>query len=135
MVKITAQYLGQKRTQLTHTPSSNVITTDAPLDNNGKGEAFSPTDLMASSLGACMMTVMGIYADNNNIDLSRATFEVIKHMAANPRRVSMIDINIVLPQSLSAPIRSTLEEIAANCPVKKSIHPDIVVNLEFSYTL
>ncbi len=135
MVKIIASYNGEKRTTLTHTPSGNSITTDAPKDNNGKGESFSPTDLLAASLGACMMTVMGIHADKNSIDLSGSAYEVIKHMAADPRRVSRLDVVINLPMHLSANQRNELEEIATGCPVKRSIHPDIDVQLKFNYNI
>ena len=96
---------------------------------------FSPTDLLAASLGACMMTVMGIHADKNAIDLSGSTYEVTKHMSADPRRVSKLDVSINLPKHLSANQRNELKETATGCPVKRSIHPDIDVQLKFNYNI
>lgn len=133
MVEITGIYEGEKHCQLVHGPSQNSIFTDAPKDNNGRGEAFSPTDLLAASLGSCMMTVMGIYADNHGLDLSGSSFRVVKEMQANPRKVSALTIEIKMPAALSQKDREILERIAETCPVKLSLHPDIKIPLAFHY--
>jgi putative redox protein len=133
MVEISGIYEGEKHCALTHGPSKNIIHTDAPLDNNGRGESFSPTDLLAASLGSCMMTVMGIYADKNAIDLKGSTFKMVKEMQASPRKISSITIELNLPAHLSESERSTLEKVADTCPVKLSLHPDVKIPLKFNY--
>lgn len=133
MVKITGIYEGEKHCELTHGPSLSKIATDAPKDNFGRGEAFSPTDLAAAALGSCMMTVMGIYAEKNNIVLTGSRFSVEKHMKQNPRMISELDVQLDLPQALSESERDTLENIALNCPVKLSLHPDIKMTITFNY--
>lgn len=135
MVTMTGIYQGQKRCQSTHGPSQNKIITDAPLDNNGKGEAFSPTDLVGAALGSCMLTVMGIYAEKNNIDLTGSTFEVVKKMKLAPRMIAELTIEVKMPKALGQEERATLEEIAHNCPVKKSLHPEVKIPLTFNYSL
>lgn len=135
MVKITGIYEGEKHCELTHGPSLSKIATDAPKDNFGRGEAFSPTDLAAAALGSCMMTVMGIYAEKNNIVLTGSRFSVEKHMKQNPRMISELDVQLDLPQTLSESERDTLENIALNCPVKLSLHPDIKMTIAFNYTV
>lgn len=135
MVEITGIYEGEKHCQLTHGPSKNSIFTDAPKDNNGRGEAFSPTDLLAASLGSCMMTVMGIYADNHGIDLTGSSFKVVKEMQASPRKVSTLTIEIKMPEALSTKDREILERIADTCPVKLSLHPDLKIPLSFDYSV
>lgn len=135
MVEITGIYEGEKHCQLTHGPSKNTIFTDAPKDNNGRGEAFSPTDLLAASLGSCMMTVMGIYADNHGIDLTGSSFKVVKEMQASPRKVSTLTIEIKMPEALSTKDREILERIADTCPVKLSLHPDLKIPLSFDYSV
>lgn len=127
------KYKGSLRTQAVHLKSGKKIVTDAPQDNNGKGEAFSPTDLLATSLVSCMMTIMGIYAEKNDLKLGKISSEMTKIMAANPRRVSRIEINISCVNKLSKKDRKKLEKVALACPVAKSIHPDIEVETNFSY--
>ena len=118
------------RTTATHLRSGQSIITDAPVDNNGKDEAFSPTDLMSTSLASCMMTIMGITAEKNDIDIDGAEAEVLKIMAENPRRVAGIDIQMTMPaKPYTEKEKSMLSHAALTCPVMKSIHPDIVVNL------
>jgi uncharacterized OsmC-like protein len=134
MVEMNALYTGEKHCELTHGPSGAVISTDAPKDNNGRGEAFSPTDLLAASLGVCMLTVMGIQADQKGWDMKGASAKVIKEMAANPRRVSKITVHIQMPAHLNTETRSHLEKTALSCPVKYSLHPDIVLDIKFSYS-
>ncbi len=133
MVKITGIYEGEKHCSLTHGPSQKKIETDAPKDNNGRGEAFSPTDLVAAALGSCMMTVMAIYAEKNNIDLKGSTFTVEKLMKANPRMIENINLSVSLPADLTDRQRETLEGIALSCPVKLTLHPDVKICTKFFY--
>lgn len=126
-------YQGDLRTQSIHLQSNNQIITDAPTDNHGKGEAFSPTDLLASSLGSCMLTIMGIKADSMDLDISGTTAEVTKVMAAEPRRVSEVHIEIQFQQSFDERTQKVLEQAALNCPVAKSVHPDIQQVVTFHY--
>lgn len=123
----TVTYLGDLRTTATHLASNNQIVTDAPVDNHGKGEAFSPTDLLATSLANCALTVMGIGARERGIDMDGASASVTKHMAANPRRVSKIEMTITFPEgkSYDDKEKQILEQIGYNCPVAKSLHPDL----------
>ena len=125
-------YLGNLRTECTHLRSGQVIITDAPLDNNGKGEAFSPTDLTATSLGTCLLTIMGISARNHNVNIDGTEVEITKHMASDPRRISAIDVKIIMAnQEYGKKIKKLLETAARTCPVAFSLHPDIKQNLEF----
>ena len=125
-------YNGELRTECTHIQSGQIIITDAPIDNNGKGEAFSPTDLAATSLGTCMITIMGIAAKNHDINIDGATLEVTKHMVANPRRISAVDIRVNMPDKTYTTIeKSILEKAGLTCPVAFSLHPDIKQNIEF----
>ncbi|MBK9255548.1 MAG: OsmC family protein [Saprospiraceae bacterium] len=125
-------YNGELRTECVHLKSGQTIMTDAPLDNNGKGEAFSPTDLTATSLGTCMVTLMGIAARNHDIDIDGTQLEVTKHMAADPRRISAIDVRILMPDRIyDKKEQKLLETAARTCPVAYSLHPDIEQNLDF----
>ncbi|WP_310393690.1 OsmC family protein [Hymenobacter sp.] len=130
----TARYAGHLRTEATHVASGNLIQTDAPTDNHGRGEAFSPTDLVSTALGACMMTVMGIVAERHQLNLVNSTFAVTKHMSTEaPRRIAQIDVTFTLPAGLSATERALLERSAHTCPVTLSLHPDIRQNVVFEY--
>ena len=129
----TARYAGHLRTEATHTASGNTILTDAPVDNHGRGEAFSPTDLVSAALGACMMTIMGIVAERHNLDLTGVTYETTKHMAAEPRRIKQIDVLFQLPATLSDKERSLLENAARTCPVALSLNPEIRQEVQFIY--
>lgn len=127
------EYKGKLRTQSQHLKSGEQILTDAPTDNNGKGEAFSPTDLVATALPACMITVMGIAAEKRGIELPEVRAYVKKTMASNPRRISRIDVEIVMMDSnLKPKDLELLKKVALACPVARSIHPDIeqVVNFK-----
>ncbi len=129
-------YEGDLRTTCTHLQSSSPIETDAPTDNNGKGERFSPTDLLATSLATCMITVMGIKARNMNIDLKGMRADVEKIMKADPRRVGGINLTFHIPdalQGLSEKEVAILKNVALTCPVQNSIHPDIKVNIEWNW--
>jgi len=134
MSTATARYTGNLRTEATHTASGNTIFTDAPVDNHGRGEAFSPTDLVSAALGACMMTIMGIVAARQELDLTGVSFEVTKHMAADPRRISQIDLSFRMPASLSAKDRAMLENAARTCPVALSLNPEIRQQVQFEYS-
>lgn len=130
----TARYAGQLRTEATHVASGTTIQTDAPTDNHGRGEAFSPTDLVSTALGACMMTVMGIVAERHQIDLMNTTYDVVKHMSTDtPRRIVQIDISFKMPTHLAPADRALLQRTAFTCPVALSLHPDIKQNVTFSY--
>ena len=119
-------YKGELRTTAIHLKSGQQIITDAPTDNNGKGEAFSPTDLLATSLGCCMLTVMGIVAKRHNIHMDGTKAEILKVMADNPRRVSEVHIEMHFPKNTySQKDKDLLEHAARTCPVAKSLHPDI----------
>lgn len=135
MVEITGLYEGEKHCRLTHGPSNSVIHTDAPKDNNGKGEAFSPTDLLAAAYGSCLMTVMAIYADKNNINLKGSTFKVVKNMRVSPRQVESLEVELNLPANLTETQRSVLENVANTCPVKLSLNPEIKLPISFNYKI
>lgn len=135
MVQMKVIYSGEKRCQLTHQPSQNVLVTDAPKDNNGRGESFSPTDLVASGLISCMLTVMAIEAEKEGISLTNSHGFIIKEMQSNPRKISRLPIELHLPQNLSTEWRARLEQTALGCPVKRSIHPDILVEIQFIYDI
>ncbi|MFB5945814.1 OsmC family protein [Albibacterium profundi] len=135
MATIKNEYLGELRTRATHLKSGNSLITDAPLDNQGKGEAFSPSDLLATALGSCMLTIMGIAAREHQIDLEQVELETTKVMAENPRRVSRLDIVFNFPkgQQYSEKEKAILEKAAKTCPVYYSIHADIEKNLQFNW--
>ena len=128
-------YKGNLRTEATHLQSNTVIETDAPVDNNGKGERFSPTDIVATALGSCMLTIMGIKAESMNIDLAGTTLDIQKVMAANPRRISGVQIEFTFPDhlQLSDKEQTILENAALTCPVAKSLHPDINQDIKFRW--
>jgi putative redox protein len=125
-VQIDLVYRGELRCEATHGPSRTQLFTDAPVDNHGKGESFSPTDLVATALGACMLTIMGIYAKRHEIDLTGTTVTVLKDMAQVPvRRIAKLTTEIRVPISNDHPHREALERAAFTCPVHQSLHPDV----------
>ena len=132
-VPIIAKYLGGKKVELTHVNSGSSIVTSAPIDNQGDGSSFSPTDLLAASLGACMLTIMGIVAERRGIFLDGTRIQLTKIMQTDPRRVSQIPLEVTLSNSLSDEERQILEKAARTCPVFESLHPDINVDLSFHY--
>lgn len=134
MTTSTVEYQGNLRTQALHLQSNNQIITDAPTDNHGKGEAFSPTDLLATSLASCMLTIIGIKAESMEIDVVGTKAEVTKTMEAEPRRVSEVKVNIQFAKDFDERTRKVLEAAALTCPVAKSIHPDIKQDVSFSYS-
>ncbi len=130
----TVVYNGSLRTTCTHLRSASSFETDAPVDNNGKGERFSPTDLMATSLATCMLTVMGIKATTMGFDLNDVKIEVLKIMKAEPRRVGGIELTFHIPEALKdmdEKTKTVLKNTGINCPVMKSIHPDIEVKVDW----
>jgi len=126
-------YLGDLRTSSIHLQSGSEIISDAPIDNNGKGEAFSPTDTVANALGSCMFTVMGIKAQDLNVDLSNSTAEITKIMATDPRRISEIHVVFNFSVALDSKNKSILERTAMTCPVYYSLHPDIKKVITFNW--
>lgn len=132
MSTATVVYKGSLRTENTHLKSGNTYHTDAPLDNNGKGEAFSPTDTVATGLASCMLTVMGIKANAMEVSIDGATAQVTKTMASNPRRISKIKVVMQLP-ALDKKSQNILENTANTCPVHYSLHPDIEKEITFHW--
>lgn len=134
MVQISIQYDGQLRCQATHGPSRTQLHTDAPLDNHGRGESFSPTDLVATALGCCMLTVMGIAAERHGWQLAGSRATVVKEMVQTPvRRIGRLIVRIELPEALDERARTTLERAAMTCPVHQSLHPDVAIDVAFAY--
>jgi uncharacterized OsmC-like protein len=134
MATIHNTYTGELRTTANHLPSGNTIITDAPVDNNGRGEAFSPTDLVCAALGSCMMTIMGIVANRNDIRIEGMKIETTKIMSADPRRIAEIVLNIKMPAvDYSAKEKAMLENAARTCPVALSLHPDVKQTVTFIY--
>lgn len=126
MIEFTLRYTGELHCEATHGPSGTQIETDAPVDNHGRGATFSPTDLCATSLGTCMMTIMGIVSEQHELDLTGTTFIVRKHMTAElPRRIAKIEVEFDIPVSATPHARAALERAAHTCPVALSLHPEI----------
>ena len=134
MSKANIIYKNNLRTEAEHISSGEKIITDAPIDNNGKGEAFSPTDLVASALGSCMITIMAIAAEKHGIDISRTNALVKKEMSSDPRRINEIIIDINMDKNIEVKDRKRLEKAALACPVHKSLHPDIKKKIQFFYS-
>ena len=133
-VSFTTTYLGDLRTRMVHGPSGSVIETDAPVDNHGKGERFSPTDLVASALGSCMLTIMGIVSKRDGIRLEGTAVEVEKHMTAElPRRIAKIVVRFTMAAGIDPAQRTKLEKAAHTCPVTLSLHPDIQQVVSFTW--
>ena len=128
-------YKGQLRCECTHLQSGTVIETDAPTDNRGKGERFSPTDTLCVALATCIVTTMALKATDMQIELANTSIAVTKHMLSEPRRIGKIDIILQLPASVGASEkdRVILQRVGDNCPVAKSLHPDLVVNIEYQW--
>lgn len=135
MTKMTSRYLGNLRTEAIHEQSGTKLVCDAPLDNHGKGESFSPTDLVATALGACMLTIMGISAETYGYDIVGTTLETEKIMGTNPRRIVEIRITFNFPKDreFTAQQKRVIEAAARTCPVANSLHPDIKKTLVFNY--
>ncbi len=129
----TVKYLGDLRTEGIHISSSKKLITDAPVDNHGKGEAFSPTDTIASGLASCLLTIMGIKARDLDIDLKETYAEVEKVMGSNPRRIVEIKVNVHLPNAIESKLKLILERAALSCPVAQSLHPDLKQDIKFHW--
>ena len=131
---IKGTYKGNLRNEMTHLQSGNTILTDAPTDNHGKGEAFSPTDLACAALAGCMMTIMGISAQGHKFDIEGTTYEVTKTMAADPRRIGQIDLVFNFPaKEYTEKQKALLWAAAESCPVGRSLHPDVIVNITMNF--
>ena len=135
MGQMRTKYLGNLRTEIEHLQSGNKIITDAPLDNNGKGEFFSPTDIFSSSLGSCILTIVGMSANAYGFSIDGATVDIEKVMGTNPRRVVEITVNIQFPEgsNYTDKEKRLIESAAKTCPVANSLHPDIKKNIVFKY--
>ena len=135
MTQMKVKYLGELRTEATHFKSGNTFITDAPPDNNGKGQAFSPTDTVSAALASCMITIMGIVANRENLDITGIEASVEKIMSASPRKIAEIKVNFTLPASitLSPKHAEVLKRAALTCPVALSLHPDIKQTVEFNF--
>ena len=131
MVAINITYQGDMHCQAVHVPSGTTLLTDAPADNHGKAESFSPTDLVATALGTCILTVMGIKARSMDVDITGATVAVEKDMAANPRRIGRLSVTVTLPQRLADRQMQQLERAAFTCPVHKSMSPKVEMPIAF----
>lgn len=134
MVEIDIEYEGDLHCRAKHGPSASVITTDAPKDNRGRGEAFSPTDLVAAATGTCMLTVMGIIARDKGIDLKGSRARVTKEMISEPlRRIGRLVVTFDLPAHLDEDQRAVMRRAAGVCPVHRSLHPDVEIVLDFRF--
>lgn len=129
-------YKGNLRCECTHVQSGTMIETDAPTDNRGKGERFSPTDTVCVALATCIVTTMALKAGELNIDLSDTKIDVTKYMASEPRRIAKIDVSLNFPASLALTEKDSviLQRIGDNCPVAKSLHPDLEINIHYYYS-
>ena len=135
MVKMQATYLGEKHCKIEHEPSKTILETDAPKDNQGRGESFSPTDLVGAALGTCILTTIAIVAERDGVDVLNSKMYVEKEMSANPRKIKSLKTVIELSASLPEDYRVKLEKTAHSCPVKLSLHPDVNMPIEFRYVL
>ena len=133
MVKMAVVYEGKKHCRLVHEPSQSAIETDAPRDNQGLGERFSPTDLVGAALVSCILTTVAIVAERDGINIDGSTGEVVKEMASNPRRIKSLNVEVTLPARLTSEQRQKLEHTAKACPVHKSLHPDVDAPIAFKY--
>ncbi len=132
MVNISIRYTGDLHCEAVHGPSRSQLQTDAPVDNQGKGEAFSPTDLIATALGTCMLTIAAMAARNHGVELAGSTVTVTKEMSADaPRRIARLDSEIHIPLPENCPQRKLIEAAALGCPVHRSLHPDVEKPVKF----
>ncbi len=128
-------YKGDLRCECTHIQSNSIIETDAPTDNRGKGERFSPTDLVCVSLATCMITTMGIRANDMNVNLRDTKIDITKYMLSEPRRIGKIDITLHIPNAdIDNKDKKILEMVGNNCPVMKSLHPDLQLNISYHWS-
>lgn len=132
---MTGLYTGEKHCKAIHEPSQSTLETDAPRDNQGRGEKFSPTDLIGVALGTCILTTLAIVAEKDGVDIKNSKFSVEKEMASNPRRILTLKVVLELPNSIPIDYREKIEFTANNCPVKKSLNSDLKVPVEIRYQL
>jgi len=125
------EYLGNLRTTATHLASEKIIITDAPVDNHGKGEAFSPTDLVATALASCLITIMGIKARNLEVDIDGTKAKVTKVMGTEPRRIVEVKIDVFFPKNFGEKTQKILEKAGLTCPIANSLHPDLNQRIRF----
>ncbi|MBI2743372.1 MAG: OsmC family protein [Chlamydiales bacterium] len=133
MTEVEIVYEGGLRTRCVHEESGEALRTDAPKDNQGKGEFFSPTDLIGVALGSCILTIMGIYAKRHNLDLTGTKVNVSKEMKSGPRRIGKITLNFTSPHKFDAEVQKQLEKAATECPVHASLHPDLEQIVTFEW--
>lgn len=133
MVQIDTEYVGDLRCTAEHVPSGVTLTTDAPEDNHGEGRSFSPTDLVATALGTCIATILGIQAEKHDLDLEGIEISVEKEMTSDPRRIDTLRTEVTMPVVLDERTRDRLERAARHCPVDESIHPDIDAPIVFHW--
>jgi uncharacterized OsmC-like protein len=133
MGTVESKYIGELRTEATHVKSGTVLVTDAPVDNQGMGEFFSPTDLVATALGSCMVTIMGIAGRTHGFTLDGATWSVTKVMTDNPRRIGEVIIELNIPGIYSDKQKTVIDYITKNCPVALSLHPDLKQTVTVNY--
>lgn len=133
METVKTSYLGDLRTEATHVRSGKKITTDAPIDNQGQGEYFSPTDLLATALGSCMLTIMGIAARTHGFDIDGTDVSITKVMGTNPRRVVEVIVELNFPHNYSEKQKKIIELSAKECPVANSLHPELKQTVVFNY--
>lgn len=133
MVEMSVVYLGEKHCELTHGPSQSKIETDAPKDNNGRGENFSPTDLVGAALASCVLTTMAIMAEKDGLSIKGASARVTKEMQASPRQIARLPVTVDMPAGLSATDRKRLEAAAHTCPVHRSLSPSVQAPITFNY--
>ncbi|MFB6279345.1 MAG: OsmC family protein [Salinibacter sp.] len=133
MVQINAEYVSDLRCVAEHVPSGVTLSTDAPEDNRGEGRSFSPTDLVATALGTCIATILGIHAEEQGFDLEGTEVTVEKEMASDPRRIDSLRTEVTMPVALDEQTRTRLERAARHCPVDESIHPDIDAPIVFHW--
>ncbi len=134
-VVISGEYLGDKKVKAVHGPSGAELTTAAPVDNQGDGSSFSPTDLAAASMATCMLTIMGIAAEKHGVDLSGSTFRIEKHMNASPRFIKALPVTFHLPSGLEEKVREVLKHAAHSCPVHKSFADIVEISVELQFDL
>lgn len=133
MTTLKTIYKGDLRTEITHLQSGSSIITDAPIDNNGKGESMSPTDMLAGALGSCILTIIGLSAQNHNFSIDGTEIEINKTMGTEPRRVAEIELIFNFPHDYEPKIKRIIELAAKNCPVEHSLHPDIKRVFTYNY--
>ena len=134
-VEMNGVYTGGLHCELKHGPSGSVIFTDAPKDNNGKGEAFSPTDLVGAALGSCILTTMAMVAERDGHSITGAAFKVEKEMNPNPRKIAKLSLHIRLPAAIPEAYRAKLEHFSHTCPVSRSLSPEVQVPVVFDWSL